>query len=72
MPGRGHRHARCGREIGLVDAVVVGLDPTFDFASLAAAATALHAGARLIGTNDDPTFPTRPVCFPAQDRCWLR
>lgn len=53
-----------GREIGLVDAVVVGLDPTFDFASLAAAATALHAGARLIGTNDDPTFPTPAGVLP--------
>ncbi len=46
------------REIGPVDAVVVGLDPFFDFSSLAAAAAALHAGARLIGTNDDPSLPT--------------
>jgi len=53
-----------GGEIGPVDAVVVGLDPSFDFSSLAAAATALHAGARLIGTNDDPTFPTPAGVLP--------
>ena len=46
-----------GGEIGTVDAVVVGMDPSFNYSSLAAAATALHAGARLIGTNDDATFP---------------
>ena len=46
-----------GREIGPVDAVVVGLEPSFDFSYLAAATTALRAGARLIGTNDDATFP---------------
>jgi 4-nitrophenyl phosphatase len=53
-----------GREIGPVDAVVVGLDPTFDFASLTAAASALHGGARLIGTNDDPSFPTPTGMLP--------
>jgi len=53
-----------GGEIGPVDAVVVGLDPSFDFSSLAAAATALHAGARLIGTNDDPSFPTPAGVLP--------
>ena len=53
-----------GRETGPVDAVVVGLDPTFDFSSLAAAASALHAGARLIGTNDDPSFPTPQGMLP--------
>jgi 4-nitrophenyl phosphatase len=47
-----------GREIGRVDAVVVGMDPSFDYSSLAVATTALHAGARLIGTNEDATFPT--------------
>ena len=52
------------RAIGPVDAVVVGLDPSFDFASLTAAATALHAGARLIGTNDDPSFPTPAGVLP--------
>jgi 4-nitrophenyl phosphatase len=53
-----------GREVGPVDAVVVGLDPSFDFSSLGAAATALHAGARLIGTNDDPAFPTPAGMLP--------
>ena len=53
-----------GREVGPVDAVVVGLDPSFDFSSLGVAATALHAGARLIGTNDDPAFPTPAGMLP--------
>jgi 4-nitrophenyl phosphatase len=53
-----------GREIGPVDAVVVGLDPTFDFSSLTAAFSAVHAGARLIGTNDDPSFPTPQGMLP--------
>ena len=41
-----------------VDAVVVGLHRTFDYAGLTRAATAVHRGARLIGTNDDATYPT--------------
>ena len=41
-----------------VDAVVVGFDRTFDFDKLTAAFQAVRAGARLIGTNDDATFPT--------------
>jgi HAD superfamily hydrolase (TIGR01450 family) len=41
-----------------VDAVVVGFDPEFTFAKLTAAFRAVSAGARLIGTNDDATFPT--------------
>ena len=49
--------AGTGDDIGTVDAVVVGMDPGFNYVSLAAAATALHSGARLIGTNDDATFP---------------
>ena len=47
-----------------VDAVVVGMDPSFDYSSLAAAATALHAGARLIGTNDDATYPSPDAVLP--------
>jgi 4-nitrophenyl phosphatase len=47
-----------GKEVGHVDAVVVGMYPAFDYSSLAQAATALHNGARLIGTNEDATFPT--------------
>lgn len=40
------------------DAVMVGLHRDFDYARLAAAAAALHGGARLIGTNSDSTYPT--------------
>ncbi len=41
-----------------LDAVVVGWHQDFDFGRLTAAFRAVHAGARLIGTNDDPTYPT--------------
>lgn len=41
-----------------IDAVVVGLHLDFDYQILAAASTAVRAGARLIGTNSDTTFPT--------------
>jgi len=41
-----------------VDAVVVGFDPSFDFKKLKNAFQAVRDGARLIGTNDDATFPT--------------
>ncbi len=40
------------------DAVVVGLDRDFDYDRLAVAAAVIRAGARLIGTNTDSTFPT--------------
>jgi glycerol 3-phosphatase-2 len=40
-----------------VDAVVVGLDHTFDYAALAAANHAIRHGARFILCNDDPSFP---------------
>ena len=40
------------------DAVVVGLDRSFDYARLTAATTAVLAGARLVATNTDSTFPT--------------
>jgi HAD superfamily hydrolase (TIGR01450 family) len=55
-----------GKEVGdgRVDAVVVGFDLEFDFSRLAAATTALRAGARLIGTNDDATFPTTSGLLP--------
>ncbi|MCY3950937.1 MAG: HAD-IIA family hydrolase [bacterium] len=42
----------------VVDAVVVGMDPTFDYAACGRAMRAVRAGARLIGTNHDPTYPT--------------
>jgi len=41
-----------------VDAVMVGLHRGLTYDGLARAAQALHRGARLIGTNDDATFPT--------------
>jgi HAD superfamily hydrolase (TIGR01450 family) len=40
------------------DVVMVGFHREFDFASVAKAARAIHAGARLIATNADPTYPT--------------
>lgn len=43
---------------GPADAVVVGLHLDFDYDGLARAAAAVRGGARLIGTNDDPTYPT--------------
>lgn len=47
-----------------VDAVIVGFDPGFDFAILRDATTAIHAGARLIGTNHDPTYPMPDGLWP--------
>ncbi|MGH9074480.1 MAG: HAD-IIA family hydrolase, partial [Acidimicrobiales bacterium] len=43
---------------GPADAVVVGWHRSFDFDRLAAATTCVLGGARLVGTNDDATFPT--------------
>lgn len=43
---------------GRFDAVVVGLHLDFDYGRLRAAADAVRAGARLVGTNDDASFPT--------------
>ena len=43
---------------GPADAVVVGLTRAFDFSMLATAASAVHGGARLVGTNEDATYPT--------------
>lgn len=45
-------------EDGPTDAVVVGFHREFDYERLRRAATAVRAGARLIGTNDDPVYPT--------------
>lgn len=42
----------------VADVVVVGIDFSLDAARLAAAVRAVRAGARLVGTNDDATFPT--------------
>jgi HAD superfamily hydrolase (TIGR01450 family) len=43
---------------GLVDAVVVGYDPAFDYSRMTSAAPAVRDGARLVATNDDGTYPT--------------
>jgi 4-nitrophenyl phosphatase len=41
-----------------VDCVVVGFHRSFDYEEMRRAAQAVRAGARLIGTNDDATYPT--------------
>jgi HAD superfamily hydrolase (TIGR01450 family) len=46
------------RDAGPVDAVVVGWTRHFDFDSLNRVSTAVRDGARLIGTNEDATYPT--------------
>ena len=51
-------------DAGPADAVVVGWHREFDFSRLARAADAVRAGARLIGTNDDSTFPTPDGLLP--------
>jgi HAD superfamily hydrolase (TIGR01450 family) len=43
---------------GHVDAVVVGFHRTFDYDEMLWASRAARNGARLIGTNDDATYPT--------------
>jgi HAD superfamily hydrolase (TIGR01450 family) len=43
---------------GPADAVVVGLTRTFTYDTLTTAVTAVRNGARLIGTNEDATYPT--------------
>jgi len=47
-----------------VDVVIVGFDPAFDFDWLRRSAAAVRAGARLIGTNHDPTYPTPEGLWP--------
>jgi HAD superfamily hydrolase (TIGR01450 family) len=43
---------------GDAEVVMVGFDPAFDYERLRAAAGAVRAGARLVATNDDATYPT--------------
>lgn len=43
---------------GPADAVVIGMAPDFGYDDLWRAMTAVRGGARLIGTNHDPTYPT--------------
>lgn len=49
---------------GSFDAVVVGMHRDFDYGRLAAASAAVRAGARLIGTNSDTTYPTPEGLLP--------
>jgi 4-nitrophenyl phosphatase len=51
-------------ERGPADAVVVGFTRSLDYERLERAASAVRAGARLIGTNSDPTFPTPDGVIP--------
>ncbi|MCU1366101.1 MAG: putative phosphatase [Ilumatobacteraceae bacterium] len=43
---------------GPYDVVMVGFHRTFDYAEMTRSSAAVRAGARLIGTNDDATYPT--------------
>lgn len=61
--GDGVREALDARGVKMVDegdadAVVVGFHKEFDYQRLNAAYQAVRGGARLIGTNDDVTYPT--------------
>jgi HAD superfamily hydrolase (TIGR01450 family) len=61
--GAGVREALDARGVKMVDegeadAVVVGFHKEFDYGRLNAAYQAIRGGARLIGTNDDVTYPT--------------
>ncbi len=49
---------------GVPDAVVVGYTKRFDYDVLARASDAVRAGARLIGTNEDPVLPTADGLLP--------
>ncbi|HET6691548.1 MAG TPA: HAD-IIA family hydrolase, partial [Miltoncostaeaceae bacterium] len=67
--GEGVREALAGAGIRMVeegpaDAVVVGWHRTFDYDGLARAADAVRGGARLIGTNEDATYPTPEGLLP--------
>lgn len=46
------------------DVVVVGYHPEFDYARLTAACRAVWAGARLVATNDDATYPSTDGLLP--------
>lgn len=49
---------------GNIDAVVVGFHRTFNFDSMRRASAAVRAGAKLIGTNNDATYPTSTGVIP--------
>jgi len=60
----GSASCRTDAAAGSFDVVLVGLHHDFDYHRLAAAATAVMAGARLIGTNGDSTYPTPDGLLP--------
>lgn len=49
---------------GKVDTVMVGYHSSFNYRGLTRAVTPILTGARLIGTNDDPTYPTPAGLIP--------
>ncbi|MGI8685954.1 MAG: HAD-IIA family hydrolase [Acidimicrobiales bacterium] len=51
-------------EEGPADAVVVGWHSSFDYERLTIATCAVLDGARLVGTNDDATYPTADGLIP--------
>jgi len=61
---------RCGLKVVAgnakekVDFVVVGMDRKFSFSKMSSALRFLTKGARLIGTNPDPTYPTDKGLLP--------
>jgi len=57
------RGVRTVRE-GEADVVVVGFHRDFDYGRLQAASAAVRAGARLLATNDDATYPTPEGLIP--------
>jgi 4-nitrophenyl phosphatase len=68
--GDGIREALSGRGVDVVDGdervdtVVVGWTRAFDYDVLTRAMKAVRAGARLLGTNHDPTLPTPDGVLP--------
>src|SRR5437867_3203606 len=55
---------------GRPDAVVVGLDPKFDYLRLTVATDCVRAGARFVATNRDPVYPTERASWPESSRRW--
>jgi 4-nitrophenyl phosphatase len=56
---------RTAREsVDHIDAVIVGLDRELSYERLTTAVLAVRAGARLIATNHDPTYPTEFGLYP--------
>jgi len=48
----------------VVDVVVVGYHPSFDYQRMTTATSAIRSGARFVGTNDDATYPTAAGLIP--------